>query len=120
MKNLLITKTLTFKPDDPLLPLGKYVFQRVRPGYGNLIDRPRLDLQLRRHVVPTDPKTVAQMARRALFAAAVARWRAPIGDDMERWSTTAQNRSIPVFNAALSDVLLNFHLDGGLLVKNNP
>lgn len=119
MKALLITKTLTFKPADPLLPLGKYVFQRVRPGYGNLPDRPALDLQLRRHVIPIDPKTAAQMARRALFAAAVARWRAPIGDDMERWKTNAQNRSIPVFNAAVSDVLRNYHLDGGLLVKNN-
>lgn len=120
MKNLLITKTLTFKPDDPLLPFGKYVFQRVRPGFGNLPDRPRLDLQLRRHVVPTDPKTVAQMARRALFAAAVARWRAPMAGDLDRWSNDAQNRAIPVFNAALSDVLRNYHLSGGVLVKNNP
>ncbi len=120
MKNLLITKTLTFKPDDPTLPLGKYVFQRVRPGLGNLPDRPHLDLQLRRHVIPTDPQTIAQIARRDLFRAAVARWRAPLPGDLDRWKTTAQNRSIPVFNAALSDVLLNYHLDGGLLVKNNP
>ena len=118
MKNLLITKTLTFKPDDPLLPFGKYVFQRVSPGTGNLPDRPRLDLQLRRHVIPYDPMTPAQITRRDLFRAAVGRWRAPIGDDLDRWELIAHSRNIPLFNAALSDILKNYHLEGSTLVKN--
>ena len=118
MKNLLITKTLTFKPDNPLLPHGKYVFQRVAPGKGNLPDRPALDLQLRRHVIPLDPMTPAQIARRDLFRAAVARWRSPIGDDMDRWHLIARRRSIPLFNACLSDILKNWHLESGVLVKN--
>ena len=118
MKALLITKTLTFTPDDPPRPFGKYVFQRVKPGLGNISGRSGLDLQLRAHVIPLDPKTPAQLARRALFAAAVGRWRSPLAGDMERWEKTAQNRSIPVFNAALSDVLSNFHLVEGVLVPN--
>ena len=118
MKFLLITKTLTFKPDDPALPFGKYVFQRVAPGKGNLPDRKALDLQLRRHVIPIDPMTPAQIARRDLFRAAVARWRAPMGDDLDRWELIAQKRSIPLFNACLSDILKNWHLEGAILVKN--
>lgn len=115
---LMITKTLTFQPEDPPRPLGKYVFQRVAPGRGNVTTRTRRDLQIRVHVIPFDPMTPAQIARRDLFRAAVARWRAPVGDDMARWKRIALNRSIPVFNAALSDILRNYHLDGLVLVKN--
>ena len=118
MIHLLITGTLTFDPADPLKPLGKYVFQRVRPGFGNLPDRKALDLQLRRHVVPIDPKTSAQMARRALMAAAVARWHARTPADLERWKPIAHERNIPMFNACCSDTLKNYHLSGGILVEN--
>lgn len=115
---LLITQSLTFTPDNPPRPHGRYTFQRVRPGLGNVPSRPSLDLQLRRHVVPLDPKTPAQIARRDLMRAAVARWRASTSQDKAEWKIIAQNRSISVFNAAISDTLNNYHLDGGLLVKN--
>lgn len=117
-KATLITGTLTFKPNDPTLPLGKYVFQRVAKGQGNLPDRPTLDLQLRRHVIPLDPMTPAQLARRALMAAAVARWRARTSADLERWAPIAKNKNIPLFNACCSDTLKNYHLVGGILVEN--
>jgi hypothetical protein len=97
---------------------GRYVFQKTAPGLGNIPGFPAADRQMRRHVVPLDPMTASQIARRDLFRAAVARWRAPVGDDMQRWKIIAENRSIPVFNACLSDILSNYHLSGGLLVKN--
>jgi hypothetical protein len=118
MKNLLITGTLTFKPDDPLLPLGRYVFQRVTPGKGNLPERHALDLQLRRHVIPLDPKTAPQLGRRALMAAAVARWHATAPEDRQQWASAAKDRNIPLFYACVSDTLRNYHLEAGVLVKN--
>jgi hypothetical protein len=117
-KSLLITKTLTFKPTNPPRPQGKYVFQRVRPGLGNVAGFPGAYLQLRAHVIPFDPKTPAQIARRDLMRAAVARYRTPEGDDLIRWKKIARARNIPLFNAACSDILRNFTLQGGNLVPN--
>ena len=114
---LLITKTLTFTPTNPPRPHGKYVFQRVAPGKGNIAGRPAWDLQLRAHVIPVDPQTPAQVARRDHFRAAVAFWHASTAQDREQWKKTAENRSIPVFNAALSDLLQNYNYVDGLLVK---
>lgn len=112
-----ITKTLTFQPTNPPRPHGKYVFQRVAPGRGNVAGRPAWDLQLRAHVIPIDPMTPAQIARRDHFRAAVALWHASTNQDKEQWKKTAQNRSIPVFNACLSDLLRNYILVDGVLVK---
>lgn len=107
LDTLLITGTLTFKPANPLLPKAKYVFQRVAPGAGNLTERPGLDLQMRRHVIPVDPMTPAQLARRALMAAAVARWHATPPQDRQQWAGLAKSRSISLFNASVSDYLKN-------------
>lgn len=107
MENLLITGTLTFDPPDPLKPAGKYVFQRVAPGKGNLPGHPAFDLQLRRHVIPFDPMTPAQLARRALLAAAVARWHATAPAERQQWAGIAKQRKISLFNASVSDYLKN-------------
>ena len=115
---LLITKPLTFAPTNPPRPLGKYVFQRVRPGFGNVTGRKARDLQLRLHVIPLAPMPAAQLARRALMAAAVTRWHASTDQDKAEWKINAQNRSISVFNASISDTLKNYHLEAGILVKN--
>ncbi len=105
MEHLLITKTLTFKPDDPLLPFGKYVFQRVAPGKGNIPSRPALDLQLRRHVVPPDPRTPAQLARRDKMRQAVLIWHGLSDAEKLEWKARGTARRISGFNAFVSAVL---------------
>lgn len=116
--HLLITQSLNFEPVDPPRPAGRYTYQRVKPGLGNVTGRQERDLQLRTHVIPFDPMTPAQIARRDLMRAAVAFWHVATSQDKEAWKITAQKRQISVFNACVSDVLKNYHLDGGLLVKN--
>lgn len=120
MKYLHITGTLKMTPPGTVEPPRKMVFQRVRPGLGNLPEFPGLALQLREHVIPADPRTPAQVARRNLMAAAVARWRARTPADVTAWTIISRARNIPLFNACCSDTLRNYHLDGGTLVKNNP
>jgi hypothetical protein len=115
---LLITGTLTMIPPETTLPPKKMVFQRVKLGLGNLPDKSNTGHQLRTHVIPIDPKTAAQIARRDLMRAAVARYRTPIGDDLIRWKKIARARNIPLFNAACSDILRNYTLQNGNLVPN--
>ena len=42
---------------------GRFTFQRVRAGFGNLPGGTGYDMQIRRTVTPADPMTPAQMAR---------------------------------------------------------
>jgi hypothetical protein len=118
MKNFLITQTLTFQPDDPPRPLGKYVYQRVAPGKGNVTARPAKDLQLRAHVIPIDPHTPNQVARRLLLAAAVARWHATPLQEREQWRPLANARALTLYMASISDTLTNYHLVNGELQPN--
>lgn len=118
MKYLELTGTLKFKPADPLLPLAKYTFQRTAPAKGNLKGFGLFDRQMRRHVIPLDPKTLSQVARRDLMRAAVARWHASTAQDKNQWKSDALNRAISVFNASIADTLKNYHLVNGVLVKN--
>jgi len=117
-ENLLITGTLIIVPPGTSLPPRKMVFQRVRRGLGNLPDKSNTGHQLRAHVIPFDPKSAAQIARRDLMRAAVTRYRSPVGDDLTRWKRIATARNIPLFNAACSDILRNYTLQGGTLVPN--
>ena len=117
---MLITGTLKMTPPGTVAPPVKMVFQRVRAGLGNAGKYGSMDVQLRQHVVPADPKTTAQMARRDLMRAAVARWHSMTTKDKDAFQKTAENRAITVFNAVISDTLRNYHLVGGTLTKNNP
>ncbi len=72
--SLLPRGTLTFQREGDPGPL-KWVYQRVGKNFGNVPTRKKYDLQLRRHVVPLDPKTPAQLTQRGRMAAAVADWR---------------------------------------------
>jgi len=120
LNSLDLTGTLTLGPGlAPGLP-GRYVYQRTAPGKGNLPGTGNFSKQLRRHVIPYDPATTAQMARRALMAAAVARWHASTDQDKAAWKINAQNRFISVFNACISDTLRNFELIAGVLTKKTP
>jgi len=70
-----IKGNLSLTPTDPPRQAGLYVFQRVRRGLGNITADKNRGMQLRRHVVPRDPKTPAQLARRSKFAQAIIAWR---------------------------------------------
>lgn len=54
---------------------GRYVLQRTAKGAGNLPQNTRHDMQLRRRVIPHDPRTPAQLANRVRIAAATSAWR---------------------------------------------
>lgn len=115
---ILITGTLKMTPPGTVDPPVKMVFQRVRAGLGNAGKFGSMDVQLRQHVIPADPKTAAQIARRDLMRAAVARYRAMTGIDLDPFKKTAEKRRISVFNAVVSDTLKNYHLSGGVLTPN--
>lgn len=114
--NLLITQTLNHAPTDPPRPMGKYVYQRVRPGLGNVASSPDASLQCRLHVVPLDPRTPAQLARRDHLRAAVVRWHETPVQDRGIWQALADRKNITLFNASVSDALTNYNLVGGILV----
>lgn len=100
--SLLITGTLTEQDQTGLTPPEKVVYQRVAKGHGNITMPNTFDLQRRRHVVPADPKTSAQLARRAAFAAAVASWHTATQEQREAVRPLADRRRISLFNAWIS------------------
>lgn len=99
MKFLDVTGTLTHAPADPARPLAKYVYQHVKPGLGNVSSDKKKSLQLRAHVIPLDPKTPQQLARRTLMKAAVTAWHALPDSTKEAWRVKGQQRAISGFNA---------------------
>lgn len=58
------------------MPGQKMVYQRVFPGRGNILRNGAATLQLRRHVIPADPKTIDQVEQRGKMSTAVANWQA--------------------------------------------
>ena len=63
-----------FKDPPPPLTTGWYVLQLTRRGSGRWRYTESRDLQIRAYHFPADPKTAAQLRRRALFALAVWTW----------------------------------------------
>lgn len=101
LKTSLLDIRATVTLDAPPLgkPPGRYVFQKVAPGLGNLPGAPLGDRQMRAYVIPVDPQTPAQLARRAAFAAAVASWHAATPEQRETVRPLADRRRISLFNA---------------------
>lgn len=97
-----IRGTLYFCPVEPVRPCGKYVYQKVRAGLGNVPSDPHKALQLRRHVIPYDPHTPAQTARRARMASGVAAWHALGPDDKKAWRAAGASRRLPGFQTFIS------------------
>lgn len=102
-KSLAIAGTVYLENPPDGLPPGRYVYQRVGAGLGNVPGQPNNDMQLRRHVVPADPQTPAQLARRAAFAAAVASWHTATQEQREAVRPLAERKAISLFNAWVSD-----------------
>lgn len=93
---------LYFDPDGPDRGPGHYVYQRTRPGWGNIPEDKSGRLQLRRWVMPADPRTPAQLAQRARMTAGVAEWHALTPEARAAWKATGKARGIPAYNAFLS------------------
>lgn len=102
MLNMLITGTITEPSPTPDAPPVKVVYQRVSKGLGNIPTAHPYDLQRRAHVIPADPQTPAQMAKRAAFAAAVASWHNATTEERETVRSIADKRRISLFNAWIS------------------
>lgn len=83
----------------------KWVYQRVKKGFGNILTRHPYDLQLRRHVVPFDPQTSAQLSRRQVFANAVAAWHALTPSEKDQWAEQGKPHALPGYHWFLSSYL---------------
>ena len=101
-KNLDIRGTVTECP--PITPTTgeKVVYQKTGKGFGNISNGGRYDRQRRRYVIPADPRTAAQLARRAKFASAIATWQVMSEEQRDEWKAQAQKRKISSFNAFIS------------------
>lgn len=102
--SLLPTGTLVQKREGDAIAL-KWVYQRVGKFFGNIPTRRRYGLQLRRHVIPADPQTPAQLARRQLFADAILAWRALSPAEKKEWTVRGRGRALPGYQFFLSTVL---------------
>lgn len=99
----------TITEDDPANP-GQTIricYQRVAPGTGNLPGNGTYNRQRRRVVIPTDPKTPAQLARRQKLTTAVAAWRALSPQLKATWNTIGAKRALPGYNAFISAHMRN-------------
>lgn len=97
-----ITGSLQFAPTDPPRPFGKYTYQRVQRGHGNVAADPSRRLQLRLRVTGFDPMTPAQLARRAIFRAAIAEWHTLTPEQKKIWNRSNPGRKISGLNSLLS------------------
>lgn len=100
-KTLTIAGTVTELDPTPT----RYTYQRVAPGRGNLPGNGSFDLQRRLTVTPADPKTPAQLARRAAFASAVAQWHTLDPLEKQEWRTIGAASGITGFNAFISHAI---------------
>lgn len=99
--------TVTECTDDPAPVCAKYVYQRVAPGAGNIAGDPTRSHQRRRYVIPADPRTVPQLARRHLFKLAVIAYHVtPEAYDAEARRIQVA-RHLPYYHAWLSAYLKN-------------
>lgn len=80
-----------------------FVYQRTARGYGNLEQPGRWDMQLRRHVIPTDYQTAPQLACRARLRNATLAWQQLGENDKQHWRNLASQRRLTGFNLFVRD-----------------
>lgn len=97
-----LTGTVYLCPVSPPLPCGKYVFQRVRAGLGNIETDPSRSRQMRRWVIPADPMTAPQLARRSKFRDGVQAWQSFTDAQKAAWADAARSSGLPAYNYFLS------------------
>lgn len=94
-----INGILTCTPEGTGKPLGKYVFQRTKPGLGNTPGDKTKTRQIRRWVQGANPRTPAQMRQRARFAEGVAEWHTLAPEQRAAWKKIGRPRSLNGFQA---------------------
>jgi hypothetical protein len=72
----------------------RVVLQRTTPGLGNLPFGRRKELQMRRHVVPYDPRTPAQRAQRARLGNASTAWHALTPEEKREWNRVGSTKRL--------------------------
>jgi len=104
---------------------GKVVYQKTAAGMGNISNGGRWDRQKRAHVIPIDPQTPAQLARRARMRAANLAWQALPQQERENAEKRARARNITGYNQFISEYLsptgpaLGTEWDAGATVWDN-
>lgn len=102
LKSITPSGTVRITPTNPPRAPGRYVFQRVKRGLGNVIDHPGRALQLRTHVIPYDPRTLAQRRQRTHMRNAVAAYHAATEQEKHAQHADAITRQVTDFNAYLA------------------
>lgn len=92
-----LTGILTGIPFGTTLPAGKYVYQRTHKGGGNVPGDKHMRQQVRRHVIPRNPRTTAQGFQRGRFAIGVAAWHALTADDKAQWKKNGAQYRLGAF-----------------------
>lgn len=103
LKSITPAGTISITPTNPQRPAGKYVYQRVRRGLGNVVGHPNRALQLRSHVIPFDPRTLAQRRQRAHMRNAVSAYHAATEQEKRAHHADAIVRQVTDFNAFVSN-----------------
>ena len=80
--------------------VGNFVFQRTKPESANCTEHGDPRLQIRRHVIPFDPMTPAQLAQRRKLTNAAFEW--------HNLSDTARQREYAKANGNKSKAYANF------------
>ena len=99
--SLTLTGTLTEYAADPTPGFEKVVYQRVGEGLGNLPGNGSYNHQRRRHVIPSNPRTEPQQARRERFALAVSTWQSLSPAQKDDWRKRGRSRSLPGYQTFL-------------------
>lgn len=94
--------TITECTTGPAPTCARWTYQRTAPGKGNLPGSGAFDYQRRRTVVPSDPRTPAQVARRATFREAVAEWQALPEPARATWRAAADGLPLSGYNLYIS------------------
>jgi hypothetical protein len=87
------------------LPTGRTTFQKTGRGFGNISNGGKFDRQQRRHVIPADPKTPAQITRRVKLAAATNAWHSLTTPEKKAARMRGAARSITGFNQFISEYM---------------
>lgn len=92
-----LTGTLSGVPPGTGKPDGKYVYQRTGRGKGNIAGDPTGRQQVRRHVIPNNPRTAQQGAQRGRFALGVTAWHGLTPDDKTIWKQNGKKYKLGAF-----------------------
>lgn len=113
LKSITPAGTISITPTNPQRPAGKYVYQRVRRGLGNVVGHPNRALQLRSHVIPFDPRTLAQRRQRAHMRNAVSAYHAATEQEKRAHHAEAIINQVTDFNAFVAHYMRTNPLPNG-------